>query len=303
MNQTAKELQKRFGYRDIVRFEAGKGGLTKAVIRTKGATGEIYMHGAHVTAYQPSGHAPVLFMSGKSWFEAGKPIRGGVPVCFPWFAGQTEIPGAPMHGFARLMEWRVASVAVLEGEAVTLTLDLEASEETRKIWPHEFIARHVVTVGESLVMRLEVENKDAKPMEFTEALHTYLAVGDVAKVSVRGLEGTDYIDKMVDNSRRREGDDPITLRGETDRIYVNTAAACVIEDPILSRRLIISKAGSRMTVVWNPWVEKAKRMPDFGDEEWPGMLCIETCNAAENVVWLAPGQKQALEAEVRAERF
>ena len=187
------------------------------------------------------------------------------------------------------MSWRVVSAAVLEGEAVSLAFELKASEETRKLWPYEFAARYVVTVGETLVMRLEVENKDEKPMEFTEALHTYLAVGDVAKVSVRGLEETEYVDKMASGERRREGSEAIVLRGETDRIYVNTTAACMVEDPVLRRRVVVSKAGSRTTVVWNPWVEKAKRMPDFGDEEWPGMLCIETCNAGENVVRLSPG--------------
>lgn len=306
--QSAKEWHKRFGHGPVVRFEAGQGGLTKAVICTKRATGEIYMHGAQVTAYQPKGHEPVLFMSGRSWFEAGKPIRGGVPVCFPWFANQTQVQNPPMHGFARLMEWRVASAAVLDGEAVSLTLELEASQATRKIWPYDFAARYVVTVGEGLVMRLEVENTDGKPVEFTEALHTYLAVGDVRKVTVRGLEGTAYLDKAPAGetpgpapSRRRQGTQAIRIDRETDRIYVHTTATCVVEDPVLRRRLVVSKAGSRTTVVWNPWVQEAKRMPDFGDEEWSGMLCIETANAAENVVRLAPGQRQAMEAEVRVE--
>jgi glucose-6-phosphate 1-epimerase len=301
-NQTfASELHEHFGYGETVRFEPGRGDLPKAIIRTRRAAAEIYLHGAHVTAYQPFGHQPVLFLSRQSWFEAGKPVRGGVPICFPWFSSQTDVPNPPMHGFARLLPWQVHSVQVLEADAVTITLQLDSTDHTRQIWPHDFTARYIVTVGDALLMRLEVENRGVQPFTFTQALHTYLAVDDVAKVTVRGLQDSEYLDKTCNGERRREGKEPITIHGETDRIYLDTTSACTIEDPTLSRRLVIGKAGSQTTVLWNPWVEKAKRMPDFGDDEWPRMLCVETCNAAHNLVTLGCGQRHAMEAEVRAE--
>lgn len=282
-------------------FESGSGGLTRLAITTPLASAHIYLLGAHVAHFQPAGSAPVLFMSSGSFFAQGKPIRGGVPVCWPWFGARAGSPQSPPHGFARTMLWDVESIDSA-GDTVTAVLRLSASERTRAHWPHEFVLRHRIAVGAQLEMTLETENSGAAPFQFEEALHTYFAVGDVRQVSVTGLENTDFIDKVGGAfARRNQGAEPIQITGETDRVYANTRAACVIDDPSLSRRIAIEKSGSDTTVVWNPWIEKAKAMPDFADDEWPQMLCVETTNSGENAVTLAPGARHSITARIAIE--
>jgi glucose-6-phosphate 1-epimerase len=275
---------------DGIRREAGRGGLERLIIKTPQAEAEIYLHGAHVTAFQPRGRKPVLFMTRQSWFEAGKPIRGGVPICFPWFGPGKD--GRPAHGFARLKEWDVTGVEQSDG-AVELNFRLPDTE---------FEVDFRVSVGAALRMELRVRNPSPQPMQFEEALHTYLAVSDVRQVGITGLAGTTYSDRVGTPHTEIEGAAPIRITGETDRIYLNTQATCIVDDPGWQRRLVVEKTGSNATVVWNPWIAKAKAMPDFGDDEWPAMLCIETCNVREHAVTLAPGQSHTMSATVRVEQ-
>jgi D-hexose-6-phosphate mutarotase len=165
----------------------------------------------------------------------------------------------------------------------------------------EFALRYCVTVGDALALSLEVRNTTATPVRFEEALHTYLAVGDVREVGIAGLTGAEYLDKADGGKRKTQGSEPIRITAETDRLYLNTRATCTVTDPVWKRRLIIEKAGSDATVVWNPWIAKAKAMPDFGDDEWPQMLCIETGNCADHAITLPPGEAHTLQAIIRVE--
>jgi len=257
--------------------------MTPIILHTPEAEAHIYQHGAHVAHFQPRGQKPVLFMSAKSWFEPDKPIRGGVPICFPWF-GPAKTPA---HGLARLRDWKIEQTTA---NSMLFSLGLPPFE-----------AKFNVVVGSALRMTLEVRNTGTQPEQFEEALHTYLAVGDIRQVTVTGLENTDYLDNLTGLSRKNQGPEPIHFTGETDRVYLDTRATCVVNDPVLKRRLIIEKKGSDDTVVWNPWVAKAKAMPDFGDDEWPFMLCIETANCKQHAVTLAPGATHTMEAVVRVE--
>ena len=294
---TIDQLQ-RFTIPGALKFERGEGGLIRAAITTPQADAHVYLHGAHVTHYHPHQQAPLLFMSSKSLFEDGKPIRGGVPVCFPWFGPKKDDPSAPAHGFARLREWTVESSAKADDGSVQLVLALASDEATRKWWLHDFRAKLTVTVGAELRMALEVQNTGSEPLTFEEALHTYFAVGDVRRVSVEGLEATDYLDKVGGLTKRNQGPNAVTFTGETDRIYLNTRATCVAHDPAGGRNISVAKDGSNATVVWNPWIAKAKAMPDFGDDEWPGMLCIETVNVGDFAVTVQPGQGHTMTAVV-----
>jgi D-hexose-6-phosphate mutarotase len=286
---------------DSVRMEKGQGGLQRLVIHTAQADAEIYLHGAHVTQFQPKGQKPVLFMSAKSMFEPGKPLRGGVPICFPWFgARQNGQPGSP-HGFARLMEWELIS-AEQSSEGVEIHLRLVSSEATRALWAGEFVADYRVRIGTALGLELQVRNTGSQPLRIEEALHTYLAVNDVRQVSIEGLAGVSYFTAVGTPRTETEGAAPIRITAETDRVYLNTQSACVAHDPGWQRRLLVEKTGSKATVVWNPWIAKAKAMPDFGDDEWPSMLCIETCNVRENAVTIAPGQSHAMSAIIRPDK-
>ncbi|HSV12735.1 MAG TPA: D-hexose-6-phosphate mutarotase [Tepidisphaeraceae bacterium] len=291
----------RFAIPGVLKFEPGEGGLTRAAITTPQADAHVYLHGAHVTHYHPHNQAPLLFMSAKSQFAAGKPIRGGVPVCFPWFGPKKDDAAAPAHGFARLMEWNVESTAKADDGSVQLVLSLGSDDATRKAWPHDFRNTFTVTIGSELRLSLEVRNTGRDAFTFEEALHTYFVVGDIHKVSIDGLEATDYIDKVGGATRRNQGPQPITFTGETDRVYLNTKATAVAHDVAGGRNISVAKSGSDATVVWNPWIAKAKAMRDFGDDEWPGMLCIETCNVADCAVKLDAGKAHTMTAVIRAE--
>jgi glucose-6-phosphate 1-epimerase len=286
---------------DTVRVEAGRGGLRRLVIGAAQADAEIYLHGAHVTHFQPRGQKPVLFMSAKSSFEPGKPIRGGVPICFPWFgARQDGQPGAA-HGFARLVEWELTKAEPAGNGAVELNFRFVSSQATREQWDGDFELHYMVRVGTTLGLELRVRNTSDRPIRFEEALHTYLSVSDAKQVSIEGLGGVTYSDRVGTPHTETESTAPIRITAETDRVYLDTRATCVVHDPGGQRRLVVEKAGSDATVVWNPWIAKAKAMPDFGDDEWPSMLCIETCNVGEHRVTIAPGQSHTMAAVIRAE--
>lgn len=286
---------------DSVRVEEGQGGLRRLVVRTAQAEAELYLQGAHVTHFQPRGQKPVLFMSGKSWFESGKPIRGGVPICFPWFGARQDGRSGPAHGFARLLEWELTSAEQAGDGTVEIGLRLVPTEATRAGWDGEFAAEYRVRVGATLGLELRVRNVGSNPMRVEEALHTYLAVSDVKQVTIEGLAGTSYLNTVGTLRTETEGPAPIRITAETDRIYLDTQATCIAHDPGWQRRLVVEKTGSNTSVVWNPWIAKAKAMPDFGDDEWPSMLCIETCNVRQNALTIAPGQSQALGAIIRVE--
>jgi glucose-6-phosphate 1-epimerase len=287
--------------------DSDDGQLVSLDIATPAASGCVILQGAHVVEWTPAGAGTVLFMSQKTLCVRGKAIRGGVPLIFPWFGARAGNPKAPQHGFARTTEWAVESVQAAADQSVTVVLRLDDSEQTRASWPYAFTARFRATFGAALTMALEIENRSPVAMTFEEALHTYFTVSDVARVSVHGLENCEYIDKVDGATRKRLGTEPLTITGETDRVFVNTTATCVLDDPGLfdepglRRRIVVEKSGSDSTVVWNPWIEKARAMADFGDDEWPRMLCIETANAGENAVTLAPGATHAMSATIRLE--
>ncbi len=279
----------------------GRGGLPCLRIATPLAEAEIYLHGAHVTHFQPHGQRPVLFMSEKSSFEPGKPIRGGVPICFPWFGARGEgLPGTA-HGFARLETWQLTGSTMHASGEVELSFQLAPHGEARHGWSHDVTVSYLVRIGTALQLTLEVRNNSDSPVAFDEALHTYLAVSNIHTVTLEGLAGTPFLDRLTPDRECAEPVEPLRFTAETDRIYLNTRAPCTVHDPEWKRRLIVEKQHSLNTVVWNPWIAKSAAMPDFGDHEWPGMLCVETCNIRAHQITLPPGQTHAMTAIIRAE--
>ena len=282
----------------LARFEPGAGGLTRLAVTSPLAEAHIYLHGGHVTHFQPAGAAPVLFLSGRSFFATGKPIRGGVPVCFPWFAARAGQPDAPAHGFARTLPWEVESISADGDQTVLAVLRLAANDATRALWPHGFILRHHIVIGPRLSMLLEVENISREPFTCEAALHTYLAVADARTATVTGLENAPYRDKTDGLQTKVQPAEPFRFTGETDRVFENTRATCTLHDPTGARRLTVEKSGSATTIVWNPWDEKAAAMRDFAPDEWPRMACLETANAGANALTLASGANHAMRAVV-----
>jgi glucose-6-phosphate 1-epimerase len=295
------ELNARFGLGSALRFEDGPGGLTRAKIATDAATAEIYLQGAHVALWQPASEEhSVLFMSAKSHFVKGKSIRGGVPLVFPWFADRTGgLPGGA-HGFARTLPWEVVA-AERRADDVALSFKLSPNQTTRDLGFDHFVLLYEVVVGATLTLALKVENVGDSQLTFEEALHAYYAVSDVKQIEVSGESDTDYLDRADNAKRRHQGVGAIHFAGETDQLHLNTVAAVTISDPDRRRCVVIEKRGSKSTVVWNPWIEKASRLADLGDDEWPHMVCVEPANAAENAVTLQPGDTHTMGMTVRIE--
>jgi D-hexose-6-phosphate mutarotase len=283
-----------------VRLEPGPGGLERLVLRADEGEAHVFLHGGHVSHFLPRGERPVLWMSRESRFEAGKPIRGGVPVCFPWFGPKAGAPEAPLHGYARVLPWAVAEVVLEADGSLRAVLELSAEATARGGFPHELSLSLSVTVSRSLRLALAVRNQDEAPARFEAALHSYFAVSDVRHVRVSGLEGRGFVDKTAAGARRGSEPGPIAIAAETDRVYLGADGSVTIDDPGWGRRIVIAKTGSATTVVWNPWIAKAKAMPDFGDDEWTGMLCVETANAMDDAVTLAPGGRHVMTAAIEA---
>lgn len=279
----------------------GNGGLPKVRITSPEVVGEMYLHGAQVTSWKPTGAAEVFFLSTQSRWENGHAIRGGVPICFPWFGDKADDPQAPAHGFVRTQAWQLESI-VQVGGAVTVSMFIESNEGTRRWWPAEFRLVHRVTFGSELSLELVVTNTGKTSLRFEEALHAYHRVGNIENARVRGLDTVHYIDK-TDSYRKKMQHGEVAIASETDRVYLNTADAIELEDPVLHRRTRLTKENSRTTVVWNPWVDKARSLSDFADDEWMQMICIETSNVSDFAVDLAPGQQHKMKALVRVADF
>ncbi|HEV2949162.1 MAG TPA: D-hexose-6-phosphate mutarotase [Gemmataceae bacterium] len=291
------ELDRRFGIPDIAKVVPGNGGLAKVCVTSAAVKGEMYLHGAHVTSWEPTGAEPVLFVSSKSRWEDGRAIRGGVPICFPWFADKADAPGAPAHGFVRTTAWQLESI-VEAGDAVTVSMVTNSNNNTKKWWPADFHLTHRATFGSELILELVAKNTGTTSLRFEEALHAYFRVAHIEKARLQGLESVHYLDK-TDSNRKKAQQGPITITAETDRVYLNTKTAIELEDHDLRRRITVAKENSLTTVVWNPWVEKAKAMSDLGDAEWTQMVCIETSNVSDFAVDLAPGQQHTMRATIR----
>ncbi|MCL2639216.1 MAG: D-hexose-6-phosphate mutarotase [Phycisphaerales bacterium] len=289
-------LNQQFGIPGVAQVVSGNGGLAAVQVTASAATGTIYLQGGHVAAWKPVGAEEVLWCSKASWWEAGKPIRGGVPICFPWFSNA----GTPAHGFARLLPWELEAVDERNGE-VTVVMSLRSSEATRQYWPHDFLLRHRVTFGAELVMQLELTNLGDTPLVAEKAQHTYFHVGDVRQIGITGLENVKYI-SVVEDVQDKSHAEAIAIEAETDRRYVNTEGVIVLEDWSLNRLITLRRYNSQVAVVWNPWVAKAKAMPDFGDDEWLEMMCIETANVREFPAKVAPRGMHVMTSRVSVER-
>jgi glucose-6-phosphate 1-epimerase len=297
---SAAELNTQFGIPNALHFEDAPGDLVRAAISTPEAEAVVYLQGAHVAHWTPRGKRPVLFVSAKSLYAPGKAIRGGVPVIFPWFGNCGGGKVGPAHGFARTMLWTVEG-ARQNGGGIEIVLALRPNDITRGYGFDHFELRFRVTAGATLGVELETRNSASEALIFEEALHSYFAIADIRQTSVGGLEGTTLIDKTDQFRRKVQPAEPIRVTKETDQVHLNTTANCVVEDPVWKRRIIVEKTGSNSTVVWNPWIEKTAGMADMAPDEWQGMICVESANAADNAVTLAAGESHRLRALIRVE--
>lgn len=295
-------LNERFALGDQLQFQAGPGGFPIAMVRNAHATASVCLYGGHVLSYRPTDQDEVLWVSSQSLYRHGNAIRGGIPICWPWFADHPSDPGKPAHGFVRNAMWKVLDTKMTDHGQTQIRLTVSDQEETRTIWPHRFQLTVAVTVGPQLSVDLITHNQGDQPMVCGGALHTYLGVANIDDITIGGLEATTYIDK-VDDFKQKPQVGPVRITRLTDSIYINTTADCVIEDPTKRRRIRIAKSGSRSTVIWNPWSDKASTMSDFGNEEYQSMVCVESANAAEDLATVDMGQTHCLGTRISTERL
>ena len=271
---------------------SGNGGLPKVVVTSKSSTAEIYPHGAHVAHFQKNGEQPLIFMSHKSWFAPGKPIRGGIPICFPWFGNRD---GEPSHGFARITEWQlIKSSATPDGSTVTLHFALPQIPG-RKAW-NGLRTEFTVTVADNLTMELVASNESCgNTVEIENCLHTYFNVGDIAAVSITGLQNAAYLDNAAggNGERKVQAEAVLKIPRETNSLYLDTTNVVEIRDDSFKRIIRVEKQGSHSTVVWNPWTTQ-KLPDDFDPAEHKHMVCVESGNVKQNKISLTPGESTSL---------
>ena len=296
------ELNDRFGLSETVTFFSYGNDMAMAEVNSALCSAKVALQGAQVFAWAPVGEQPVIWLSDQATFAPGKSLRGGVPVCWPWFGAHALRSDFPAHGFARVVPWSVGASEALEDGGIRLVFNLDENAIDREHWPHFSPLELHMTFGTSLELELITRNTGSRPVTLTEALHTYFAVGDVRQVRVSGLEGCEYLDK-VDAFARKTQQGPVTIDSEVDRIYLDTEAECVIEDGAWQRRIHIAKRGSQSTVVWNPWEEKATALGDMGEVGFLSMLCVESANAAENTVTIEPQDEHRLWVSYRLEKI
>jgi glucose-6-phosphate 1-epimerase len=280
------------------RWIRGPGDLPFLAIDNERCRALFTPYGGQLCEWAPAAQAePVVLRSPHAIHARGKAIRGGVPICFPWFGDHPRDRGKPAHGFARTREWQVAEVVIAEGGAIVVRMHLDADAETRALWRADFAAELAITLGESLALRFAVDDRGADAIELEVALHAYFGVGDVEAIRLHGLTSTRFVDKVDGGTEKTQGAEPLAIRGEVDRVFLGTSAPCEIEDPVLGRRIRIEKSGSLATVVWNPGAAKARTMADVGDA-WPRFVCVETACVGPHAVRLEPGGRHVVEARV-----
>ncbi|MCW8956160.1 MAG: D-hexose-6-phosphate mutarotase [Gammaproteobacteria bacterium] len=293
---TLDDLNSKFALDSMLNFVEGEGGMPVVEVVNQHCAARISLQGAQVTSWIPTGEREVIWLSADASFKQGKSIRGGIPVCWPWFGAHESEADFPAHGYARTVFWDVLETAAMDDGATLIRFKIMENELTRKFWPYSSELIMTLKLGSSLDIELLTHNTDSKPFKITQALHTYFNISDVRNVTVTGLDGCDYLDKL-DQFAKKQQAGAVDLVGETDRIYLNTQDDYSIVDPGFKRTIQITKSGSHSAVVWNPWQATAEKMGDLGKDGYLQMLCVETANAADDFVLIEPGQSHRLFAK------
>jgi D-hexose-6-phosphate mutarotase len=302
---TLKDLNDRYAIPFKLRFVELGDGLISANITNPHATASICLQGGHVLSWQPSSTAePVIWMSADAQFAVGKAIRGGIPVCWPWFGAHASDDKLPAHGFARTQPWQVKGSRSLDDGSTEISLTMPLTQSMQTMWSLASLNMTqldmLINVGKTLKIALITRNLGDHDFSITEALHTYFVVNDLAHVQVEGLDSVHFHDKAAGWT---EGDQTgaISFEQEVDRVYVNTPDRCTIVDTGFKRRIHIAKLGSQSTVVWNPWAARAAQMGDLGADGWKHFVCVESANALGNAVTVPAGKSHTLAVEYRVE--
>lgn len=302
MDSALQQLNEQFAIPGHVSFESRPGGFLMAVIHNSYASATMTLRGGHVMSYTPRGQEPVLWVSPNASWTIGRAMRGGVPVCWPWFgAHPTDPQGKPLHGLVRTMPWTVKSTSALPDGATQVVMQISSTPETFAIWPHGFTLELCATFGAHLDMEWTARNPGSEPYQYTGALHPYYTISNIEAITIHGLDGVEYLDK-TDAMKRKTQHGDLRISGPIDSVFLNTTAELVVDDPGLHRKLHIAKRGSHTSVVWNPF-EKDALMDDVGAGQHQHFFCAEAANAAQDIITVAPGEAGRLAMEIWVEEM
>ena len=291
-----EQYNQQFAIEARVSFSKGKGDLPFVTISTPHSTATISLQGGQVIGFKPvDAEQDMLFVSKNAYYETDKSIKGGAPICWPWFAANPDNAALPFHGFVRNQLWQVQATESHENGDVVITLLFKDSDKTSAIWPYAFELKEVITIGQRLSIDLITKNTGTEVLNLTQAIHTYFSIGDITQVQVSGLENKTYLDK-VDQYALKKQAGPITVRQEVDRIYQQVDTPLVIHDAAWNRQIHIAHSGSATAVVWNPWIDISRNSQDLEDDDYQRFICVETANAADDVVTIMPGDAYTLTA-------
>ena len=291
-----KQLNADYGIADKVSFVEGKGGFPTIEVDNEHAKAVISVYAGQVLSFQPKTQAEdLMFLSSKAYYQDGKAMKGGAPICWPWFGPDPEDKGRSSHGFVRNRMWQMREVTSTQAGSTKIVLGLTDTENTRAIWDYAFDFAIAITVGKSLNVELITRNTGDKEFSITQALHTYFRVGGIDKVRVLGLKDNSYLDK-VDSGKEKTQSGEIAFDGECDRIYLNVQPELTIDDAALGRKIKITSTNSKTAIVWNPWADISANMGDLDDKDYQNFVCVETANAANEVIKVAAGSEYKLAA-------
>lgn len=254
----------------------------------------VALHGAHVMEWTPAGQEPVLYLSPRTFLESGKPIRGGIPLCWPWFGPHADDSTKPMHGLARTRQWALIACED-DGASIDLRFEWRSDDETLALWPHAFEAIVEIRLGAELHLSFTSHNPAGEPFTETAALHTYLCVSDAAEIAISGLDGAAFTERAAGQNTPGVQKGDVRIVGEVDRIYQSTKDVTITDR---TRKIHVHKHGSASTVVWNPGPEKAARLGDLPPLDYPKFVCVETANAPGADVTVAGGATHVLRTRI-----
>ena len=296
---TPIHLNEQFGINQHLRFELEGDGFVMAVLSNKFGSAKVSVYGGQVVSYLPEGSKEdIFFLSEKNSYSAGKAIRGGIPICWPWFGDDMSGYGRPSHGFARNQHWQVHDSGINDDGGIYLSLLLTDTESSLGVWPYSFNLLLTVSLSDSLGVALSTTNSGEKPFKFSQALHSYIKVSDISSIVVEGLEGKRYLDKL-DGFSEKIQNETVTVTQETDRIYQDAPKQVLMKDSGHDSNLEITSAGSKTTVIWNPWQDTISDFPDLEKNDFRDFICIETANAAKDIITLAAGESHTMAASYK----
>ncbi|PZO19055.1 MAG: D-hexose-6-phosphate mutarotase [Leptolyngbya foveolarum] len=299
---TVEQLNQKFAIPGKVKVVEGKGGFPIVEVTNEKAVAKISVYSGQVISFKPAGEPEdLLFLSDKAYYQTGKAIKGGIPICWPWFGPDPEGKGRASHGFVRNRMWTILSTEAITSGETKIQLGMSPSEETLEIWPHQFELVVEVLVGAQLSVTLITKNTGDNPFSITQALHTYFATGGISQVRVLGFKNAPFVDKAEGGLEKTQTGD-ITITAETDRIYTDVRPEIVVEDGAMGRRIGITSTGSSTAIVWNPWKEISVKMADLEDQDYQRFICVETANAEDEVIEIAPGAEYKMQAVYTIER-